>query len=647
MTMTSVADRLDALDASLIALEDARTPLHVVSVMIFEPLEQGLDHERLTGLVAARIGQVTRYRQRVREMPGRLGPPVWVDDAAFDITYHVRRAALPRPGTRTQLAEFTARIAGRPLDRARPLWELYLLEGLEQGRFAVVTKVHQSLVDGVTTVDLGHLVLDDGPDADDDDDAGVPVAPRREPSDVTLLAGALWELATRPTLAITAARRGAGDVLDAGRKVLSGLRTVAATATDPAPVSPLNARVGAARRVAMFPLPLADFRRIRDAVAAADPTLPVTLHDVVLTVVAGGLRTWAANRGEPVHGGTHVRALVPVGTSDRPRDAAGGAPGSEPPAGGGVGLVDEVVEALVDLPVGEPSALARLRRVAGMSRRPAGVGARAMTAAAGFAPSTLHHLGARLGQATRRRRFNLVVTNVPGPQEPRFLPGARLLETYPILPLGARHALAVGVTSYDGMVCVGLTGDRAALGDVDLLGEAIAEDLADLLELAAGLSAAPIHQENPMTATRRVYLRLRPADLDQVAAAEPLPASTPAFAVTRAVREAFEDDDEEDLEYAAMWIAAGEDTTAARVVAAVDVRSADVDEAGGADGPADEAAYSVRLAAPVPAARIVSLHASPAGAGDDEELDWYDVGEAAPLSSVLTGSDTEGSRPGG
>lgn len=472
-----VTDRLDALDASFLYLEDQATPMHVASVMVFEPTGDGFDHERLIDLVSSRIGEVTRYRQRVREMPGRLGPPLWIDDVDFDITYHVRRSALPRPGTRAQLAEFTARVVSRPLDRARPLWELYLVEGLEDGRFAVVTKVHQALVDGVNAVDIAHLVLDDTPDAELDVEAE-PLPTRPEPGDLDLVAGALWDLVSHPSHARDLFARGRRDLREAGRSLVSGaggvLGALASTATNPAPASPLNTRVGAARRIHMSALPLERFRGVRDAVAALPDAPDVSVHDVVLTALAGGLGAWLAGRGEPVHAGTVVRALVPVGTSDRDEAIADGG------SGGRVGLVDRVVGCVVDLPVGEPDALIRLERIAFGTGRAGGVGAATMAGVAGFAPSTLHHLGARMGQAATRRRFNLVVTNVPGPQEARFLPGARLLETYPVLPLGSHHALGVGLTSYDGAVCLGLVADRASIDDVDLLGECVAEGLTDL-----------------------------------------------------------------------------------------------------------------------------------------------------------------------
>ncbi|MEO8750807.1 MAG: wax ester/triacylglycerol synthase domain-containing protein, partial [Allobranchiibius sp.] len=191
-----MADRLSSLDASFLYLEETTTPLHVGSVMIFTPGPQGFTYELLLDLVGNRIGSVPRYRQRVREVPGRMGSPVWVDDDQFDITYHVRRSALPRPGSAAQLEEFVARVQSRALDRHRPLWEIYLVEGLERGRFALVTKTHEALVDGHHAVDLAQVIVDPDPGRQ----IGPPQRwhPAKTPSDLELLAGAAVAVALSP-----------------------------------------------------------------------------------------------------------------------------------------------------------------------------------------------------------------------------------------------------------------------------------------------------------------------------------------------------------------------------------------------------------------------------------------------------------------
>jgi WS/DGAT/MGAT family acyltransferase len=487
----AVSDRLSPLDVSFLYLEERTTPMHVGSVMIFRPGEAGLDWPRLVRHVQARIALVPRYRQRVRFVPGRIANPVWVDDERFDMSYHMRRSALPRPGSQTQLEELVARVQARRLDRSRPLWELVVVEGLEDGRFAVITKVHQTLVDGVNAVDLGQVVLDD-----DEDGREPPLhtwRPGREPSFVELVAGAVTDTLRRPQQLVDTARAGLGDLLSTGGKAaeaLGGLataagtaaRTAARTATRPQPRSPLNVDIGGHRRFAMLATDLEDYRRIRahhvsgPAAGRTDGDEPgTTVNDVVLATLAGALRTWLQGRGLGVGPGSAVRALVPMSVkAEDPSDA--GAIGSR------------VASLLVDLPTGEPSPLMRLHQVAYQTRghREAGqaLSAPAIAGIAGFAPPTLHSLGARVASGLSRRLFNIVVTNVPGPQHPLFLDGSRLLASYPVIPLAKGQALAVGLTSYDGGVHYGLNGDRDAMPDLDDLRRCIVDALAELVEAA-------------------------------------------------------------------------------------------------------------------------------------------------------------------
>lgn len=467
-----MTDRLSPLDASFLYLEESTTAMHVGSVMILEPTEGGFDYDRLVALVSARIGDSSRYRQRVRELPANVSGPVWVDDAAFDLTYHVRRSALPRPGTDEQLAEFVSRIQSRPLDRQHPLWEIYLVEGLADGRCALVTKTHQALVDGITAVDIGHLILDDTPESE-----VPPLAewvPRREPGDLELVAEVLVGFVRRPLTLVERIRGGIGGLAGAAHRALSNagsiVTQVARTAASPAPTSALNARVGAPRRFRMIQTDLEDFRVVRERLAGGKRPIDVSVNDVALAVVAGGLRSWLQSRGEPVHSATTVRAMVPVSITE----------GSEP-----AGSANRVAACFVDLPVGEPNARLRLERIAYQTRRQTSgnraVGAETLANLAGFAPPTLHHLGARLGSAVSRRLFNLVITNVPGPQHPLYVADARMLASYPVMPLALGQSVAVGLTSYDGGVFIGLNGDRAAMSDLDVLGDCLVEALDDLV----------------------------------------------------------------------------------------------------------------------------------------------------------------------
>jgi WS/DGAT/MGAT family acyltransferase len=478
-----VPDRLSPLDASFLYLEEPTTAMHVGSVMVFDPGPDGLDFPRLVQHVAARIAFVPRYRQRVRGVPGRLANPVWVDDERFDITYHVRRSALPRPGSAEQLQELVARLQARRLDRDRPLWELIVVEGLADGRFAVVTKVHQALVDGVHAVDLGQVVLDD--DAQAHDPPTQTWRPAPEPSLVELVAGAVADSVRRPQQVVDTLRAGLGDVRATAGKAaeavggvaLGGLAVAARTAANPPARSPLNREITEHRRFVMVRTDLEDYRRIRAAHArrrtAGSTPVEASVNDVVLATLAGALRTWLLARGEPVRPASAVRALVPM--SVRVADPAqGGALGSR------------VASLLVDLPTGEPNAVVRLHQVAYQTRahREAGqaVDARAIAGIAGFAPPTLHSLGARVASSLSRRLFNLVVTNVPGPQQPLWLTGARMLASYPVIPLARGQALSIGLTSYDGGVYYGLYGDRDAMPDLAVLGQCIVDALAETAE---------------------------------------------------------------------------------------------------------------------------------------------------------------------
>jgi WS/DGAT/MGAT family acyltransferase len=468
-----VSDRLTSLDASFLYLEESTTPMHVGSVMVFQPPDEGFDYDRLVSLITNRIAFVPRYRQRIREVPGRLANPVWVDDVDFDITYHVRRSALPRPGSDDQLQEFVARIQPKRLDRGRPLWEVYLVEGLAEGRFALVTKTHQALVDGINAVDIAHVIVDGGSDREE------PVndtwRPARKPSDAELITSALVEAIHRPSQIVDNVRGGVVDVKAIGGRVFSAVgavvSTVARSAARPAPISPLNTEIGEARRYVMVGTDLEDYRKVRSRLTLGRYADDVTINDVVLATISGALRTWLLTRGEVVHNATTVRAMVPVSVYDTD-DATR--------------LGNRVTACFVDLPVGEPRALMRLHQIAFAMRQQMeggqAVGAESLAGLAGFASPTLHSLGARLGMAMSRRLFNVIITNVPGPQQPLYAGDALMLSTYPVMPLARWQAVSIGLTSYDGGVYYGLNGDRAAMPDLDVLGQCLVDSLAELVE---------------------------------------------------------------------------------------------------------------------------------------------------------------------
>lgn len=468
-----MVDRLSPADAALLELEDADTPQHAGMVAICHDPDGLVDQATLIGLVRSRLVEVPRYRQVVREVPGHLADPVWVDDAAFDLTYHVRRSALPRPGSDAALRELVARIMSRTLDRSRPLWEMYLVEGLSGDRFAILTKTHQALVDGVTTVDLGQLVLSRSSDQNisfDRVDQPDRWRAADAPTSVELVVAAIVDAARQPTQVIEHARRSVGDVRDVASKVLGAASALAATARSalrPVPGSPLNVRTSAQRLFATVDTSLEDYRKVRAALGGS-------VNDVVLATIAGALRTWLQSRGEAVRTGTTIRAVVPVSVHD---------PGDETSPVG-----SEVSSYLVDLPVGEPSPAMRLHQVgyATQAHKDSGraVAADVLVRLRGFSPPTLHAVGARVATTLTRRASNLVITNVPGPQEPLYVAGARLLSTYPVLPVARGQAVSIGLTSYDGGVHYGLNADRTAMPDVETLATCIIEALAELVDAA-------------------------------------------------------------------------------------------------------------------------------------------------------------------
>lgn len=486
-------DRLSPLDASFLYLEEPTTPMHVGTVTVFEPPEQGFDYDRLVSLVSARIAFVPRYRQRVRAVPGRLANPVWVDDEHFDVTYHVRRSALPRPGSDDQLAELVARLQSRRLDRSRPLWEVYLVEGLAGGRFAIVTKTHQALVDGVAAIDIGQVILDDTPESPDA--PSDTWKPAREPTDVELVVSAVTDVVRSPGAALEALEGGAQDVRATAGKVLDQLghllSQAARTAARPAPTSPLNVEIGEQRRWAMASMSLEDHRKVRVRHSHRGQR-ELTVNDVVLATVAGALRAWLLTRGEAVVPATVVRALVPVsvhgGNGGSDGGDGGGSDGGSDDERASYRVGNRVTAFVVDLPVGEPNPAVRLHQIAYAMSAQAEAGdavrAEALVGIAGFAPPTLHSLGARVASAASRRLFNLIVTNVPGPQRPLYAGGARMVATYPVMPLAKRQAVSIGLTSYDGRVYYGVNGDRVAMADVGVLAQCLVDALAELRETA-------------------------------------------------------------------------------------------------------------------------------------------------------------------
>ena len=398
--------RLSASDASFYHLEDTSTPMYVGTLSILRKPRTGLSYETLLATVEQRLPQIPRYRQKVREVTLGLARPVWVDDRDFDITYHIRRSALPSPGSDAQLHELIARLGSRPLDKSRPLWEMYLIEGLARNRVAIYTKSHQALVNGMTALEIGHVVADRTQKPPEfGEDIWIPA---REPSDRRLVLGAVGEWVTRPAeqlgavrSAVTEVTTNAGQLVEVGRRFVDVARTVA---RGTAPNSPLNTTVSRNRRFTVAGHRLEEYRLVR-------ARYECDVNDVVLAVVAGALRNWLLSRGEPVTAMTTVRAMAPMSVyPDADLDTTG--PGQ---------AISEVSPFLVDLPVGEGNAVVRLSQIAhtteSLPTAASLVDARTIVTLSGFAPPTLHAMGIRVATSFPSRQFNLLITNVPGRAE--------------------------------------------------------------------------------------------------------------------------------------------------------------------------------------------------------------------------------------
>jgi diacylglycerol O-acyltransferase len=468
-----MADRLSALDASFLYLEDEATPMHIGGVAIFRKPRSGFDYNALVRLLERKLDLVPRYRQRVLTVPGHLARPVWSDDPEFDITHHVRRSALPKPGGDDQLYDLAARLMAKPLDRSRPLWEAYFVEGLARGRVALLAKSHQALVDGIGTIDIGQVVLEAA--ARSSVDIETTWVPTQPPSSARLVVDAVAETIRRPREIVENVRAAVTDAEQTARKavtvvgdLVSAIGAAARVATTAGTTSggPLNVRISAQRRFAVARAKLDDFRKIRAEHGG-------TVNDAVLATLTGALRNWLLSRGEPVDTTSSLRALVPLAVREPDTD----------PAVPGI-LHNTVYPHLINLPIGEPNAVMRLHQVGHAMRghNDSGnkVAAEALLRIGGFAPPTLHSLGARAANSFSRRIFNVLITNVPGPQLPMYAGPARLLEMFPVVPLARNQALAIGVTSYHGGVYFGLNGDRAAMSDVDVLARMVEESLEEL-----------------------------------------------------------------------------------------------------------------------------------------------------------------------
>ncbi|MRJ76679.1 wax ester/triacylglycerol synthase family O-acyltransferase [Aeromicrobium sp. SMF47] len=462
--------RLSPLDAMFLQQDSPTVPRQVASLAILEAVDNPLDYDRLIQVINERIDLVPRYRQVPRSVPGALGTPLWVDDEQFDISLHVRRSALPRPGTVEALHELVGRLIARRLDLDRPLWELYLIEGLTGGQVALLFKAHQALVDGSETVDLAQVLLEEA--AHERDIPHEEWNARTEPRATGLVAETLSRNFRRPGEALRITEHNLGRL--ARKLPLIG-------GEGQTPQGALSTDLSRHRRFATLAADLEDFRRVRHEHGG-------TVNDVILAAITGGIRGWMLTRAEPVTAKTSLRAMVPMSVV-----AEDGLPTS---------LGSKVRGHLLTLPVGESNPVVRLHQVsyALKDHRETGsaVAASKLAALPGFATSTFHAVGARVADSETGRGHQIVITNVPGPQDPLYLAGEALAEVYPCIPLSGRRAVSIGVTSYHHKVFFGIVADRDAVPDVDVLAQCIEEALAELVETVEGRrTRAPRGRQRP------------------------------------------------------------------------------------------------------------------------------------------------------
>ena len=463
------AQKLTPLDASFLHLEQRHTHMHIGGVAIFEPSPSGSGealHEEIIRVIEPRLDMMPRYRQKVAFLPLSLDTPVWVDDTEFDISNHVLRAALPKPGGDRELQQFIARVFSRQLDRRRPLWEMYIVEGLKDGRWALLFKTHHAMVDGISNLELVTVLLDTDPEPFDDGAQRSTWQPERAPTSTDLLLNSLRERLARPQRLLRSAREAAVNparLTKALRDTASGLAAVAETIRTPRSI--INGTTGSMRSYTYTRFPLQDFKVIKDALGG-------TINDVVLAAVAGGLRQYLmAHDVDPDDERNALQALCPVSIRDDSERTA---------------LGNRLALLLVKLPIDTANGEERLARVRTtvdrLKARKQAVGADFLLNLAGFAPSTLHAMVARA--SLRQIGFNLVVTNVPGPQFPLYFRGARLVEAFPVAFLYDGQQVAIAIFSYMGWLNFGYLADAHGVSDVGKLASCVEKSFKDMVRAA-------------------------------------------------------------------------------------------------------------------------------------------------------------------
>ena len=464
-------DRLTSIDAGFLAQEREGSHMHVGAVMVFEG--PAPDAEEFREHISSRLHLVPRYRQKLAFPRLQMGRPLWIDDPTFNLDYHVRHTALPKPGSIEKLRNLTGRIFSQRLDRTKPLWEIWLIEGLEDGRFALINKTHHALVDGVSGVDITTVLFDL-----DREPAEVPKpepewSPGPEPSEAEIVTRGMRDLAKTPfSLAERALKAAANPTRTAEelRETAEGASEVLWGTVSRAPETPLNLPIGTHRRVLWIDAELAELKEIKNALGG-------TVNDVFLAIVSGALSNWLRGRGIRTEG-LELRGAVPV--SVRTEDEQGE-------------LGNKITIMVGRLPTYCRDPVERLHIVSEGMRHlkesKQAMGAEAIARVEDFAPPTIFARASRLHFSSRL--YNLLVTNVPGPQFPLYLLGRELEDFIPVAFLAPNQALAVAIVSYNGRVKIGLIGDYDAMPDLDDLGKYVREATAELLDAARAAAGTP------------------------------------------------------------------------------------------------------------------------------------------------------------
>ncbi|MBS2025028.1 MAG: wax ester/triacylglycerol synthase family O-acyltransferase [Deltaproteobacteria bacterium] len=498
--MTPWSERLGALDALFLDLEDRSAHMHVGALTLFEGTPP--PYRDFLKLIESKLPYVPRYRQRLMFVPFSQGRPVWIDESDFDLEFHVRHTALPSPGGLAELKKLAGRLLSQRLDRDKPLWEMWLVEGLAQGGFAIVSKSHHCMIDGVSGVDLAAILLD--PEASDaPPPPPEPWNPRPAPTVAELLVTSMKEQIAHPLKFAKEAIEGSsgGSVGDA-RKLLKDLVSnvkplLGLAQMGLAPPTSLNVPIGPHRKFECVDFSLSEVKQVRAGLGG-------TVNDVILASVAGALRTFLTRRGETL--GPDLRVMVPV--SVRPESQHGA-------------LGNQVSAMFCPLPVADADPASRLRKVReamkGLKESGQVMGAQALSRLGDFAPPTILAQAARLQSVTRM--FNVVVTNVPGPQFPLYLLGRRMKAAYPQVPLAAMQAVGVALLSYDGNIGVGLLGDADQAKDLPELAHDLRAAMNELLAAAGAHVTVELSQPAPKITIPE------PASPPQTASATP-PAGT-------------------------------------------------------------------------------------------------------------------------